>query len=196
MVCGAFRSFPRLGLVWVRRLTPTLTQTALKPKWRKIVIFEAFLETKHPVFLRKPGASGYAVQKRRHIHRAISKIVAVRKKLIWSISAPTEVGLLSNFSNIYSILRKQRNRREIATNHMFWQKIKNSQNISHSLPRSASHLRDPGLTERRGRENRLRHAGPQQRRLHPGDLHPHHHGSPAPGSRHHGKPGQRGDKKT
>ena len=44
MVCGAFRSFPRLGLVWVRRLTQTLTQTALKPKWRKNAIFRAVLE--------------------------------------------------------------------------------------------------------------------------------------------------------
>ena len=31
MVCGAFRSFLRLGLVWGRRLTQTLTQT-LRPR--------------------------------------------------------------------------------------------------------------------------------------------------------------------
>ena len=58
MVCDAFRSFPRLGLVWVKRLTQTLTQTALRPKWRKNAVFEAFLETKHPVFLRKPDKTG------------------------------------------------------------------------------------------------------------------------------------------
>ena len=64
MVFGAFRSFPRLGLVWVWRLTQTLTQTALKPKWRGNAVFEAFSETKHPDFTRNPGVSGATGQTR------------------------------------------------------------------------------------------------------------------------------------
>ncbi len=56
--------------------------------------------------------------------------------------------------------------------------------------RTRIELRNAGAPERCRCKNRLRHAGAQQRRLHPGYLHPHYHRSPAPGSGHHGKSSQ------
>ncbi len=40
------------------------------------------------------------------------------------------------------------------------------------LPRSAAHLRNPGLAERNRCKNRVQYAGSQQRRFHPRHLHP------------------------
>ena len=53
--------------------------------------------------------------------------------------------------------------------------------------RSAAHLRNPGPAEWSGRENRLRHAGALQRRVHPGHLRPRDYLGPAAGSGGHGK---------
>ena len=64
IVFDGLRRFPLFFRVWVKSGSDALTQTVFLPKWRKNAIFEAFLEAKHPVFARKPGASGIAGQKR------------------------------------------------------------------------------------------------------------------------------------
>ncbi|MBQ2572553.1 MAG: hypothetical protein II579_08815 [Treponema sp.] len=55
---GLSAFYSRMGQIWVKGLTHSLTQIALKAKWRKNAIFGAVLEKKHPIFLRKSGVSG------------------------------------------------------------------------------------------------------------------------------------------
>ena len=50
-----------------------------------------------------------------------------------------------------------------------------------------AHLRHSGPAERGGRENRLFHSGPLQRRFHPGHLCPRHHHRPAGGGEEDGR---------
>ena len=50
-----------------------------------------------------------------------------------------------------------------------------------------AHFRYPGPAKRGGRENRLFHSGPLQRRFHPGHLRPRHHHRPAGGSQEDGR---------
>ena len=57
---------------------------------------------------------------------------------------------------------------------------------SSQVPRSETHLRHPGPAKRGGRENGVRHAGPLQRRVHPGHLRPCDHLRPAAGGGSHG----------
>ena len=54
------------------------------------------------------------------------------------------------------------------------------------VPRFEAHFRNPGPTKRSGCENRLRHAGPLQRRVYPGHLRPCDHLGPAAGGESHG----------
>ena len=51
----------------------------------------------------------------------------------------------------------------------------------HPISRPAPHLRDDGAAKRRGRENRVLHAGPLLGRLHAGHLCPCHHRRPTQG---------------
>ena len=54
------------------------------------------------------------------------------------------------------------------------------------VPRFEAHFRNPGPAKRSGCENRLRHAGPLPRRVHPGHLRPCDHLGPAAGGGGHG----------
>lgn len=56
-----------------------------------------------------------------------------------------------------------------------------------SVPRSPTYLRNPGTAKRRRHQDSLRNAGPLQRRIHPGHLHPRHYLSKERGGKYDGE---------
>ena len=67
---------------------------------------------------------------------------------------------------------------------------------THPLPRSAAHLRNPRPAKRHRCKNRVQHAGPQQRRIHPRHLYPCHQQGTGTGGGENGRSAETGTLKA